>query len=68
MDGVPSKEAKGDITYLDCDESFQNNIPDFFDLSLCRYSITHFMAFDITLSKRFEPYMENNSSLYNVII
>ena len=68
LDWVPTKEAKGDITYLDCDESFQKNIPDFFDLSLSRYSITHFMAFDITLSKRFEPYIGNNSNFYYVII
>lgn len=58
LDWVPTKNEVADITYLDCDESFQDKIPDFFDVSICSYALTHFLPFDITLSKRLEKYLK----------
>lgn len=48
-----SKAVKGDITLLDWDESFLDNIPAFFGSSPDSYTFTSFLSFDISLSKRF---------------
>lgn len=56
LDWLPIRNRTGDITYLDCDESFQEHIPDFFNTSITSYSMTGFFAFDITLAKRFENF------------
>lgn len=57
LDWISSKDAVGDITYLGCDESYVNYTPEFFNISKTSYTLTHFKAFDITLTKRLEKYL-----------
>ncbi len=59
LDWVPTKDENGDITFLDCDENFEKNIPDFFNFSISSYSLTHFLPFDVTLAKRLEPFLHS---------
>ena len=68
LDWIPSKFAKGDITYLGCDESFAENVPEFFTPIGVPYSIMNFLPFDVTLIKRFEPYVGDNRDFDYVII
>lgn len=58
LDWRPSKNSVGDITYLGRDESYEQNIPEFFKTSITDYSLTHFWPFDATLVKRLEPYLK----------
>lgn len=58
LDWVPTKDAVGDITYLGCDESYKQVVPDFFDVSICSYAMSNFLSFDITLAKKFGSYFE----------
>lgn len=58
FDWLPTKEKYGDITYLGCDESYQNSIPEFFKTS-CPYIITSYLPFDIDLSKIMQKYLDN---------
>lgn len=68
LDWLSTKDEKGDITYLDCDENYQNSIPEFFNLSFNACPLTHFFPFDSRLSKRFEPYLgENKNFDYRII-
>ena len=54
LDWRSCRDARGDITLLDCDEAFGENIPDFFKPELDSRTYTGLFAFDITLAKRFE--------------
>lgn len=67
LDWLSTKNEKGDITCLDCDENFQDHIPEFFQPSLYSNTLTHFLPFDITLSKKFEPYLDNGNFDYVLI-
>lgn len=51
LDWKPSRGEICDITYLGCDESFKDHIPDFLDTSIYSTPLAGFTAFDITLSK-----------------
>lgn len=55
LDWRPGKDEPGDITFLDCDDAFCNNIPEFFKPIPCSNTYTHFFPFDISLSKIFDP-------------
>ncbi|MBQ7049054.1 MAG: hypothetical protein IJN87_00360 [Firmicutes bacterium] len=57
LNWLPYKNHKGDITCIDCDEIYQERIPDFFNTSILSYSFTHFLPFDVTLSKRLRKYL-----------
>ncbi|MGM9636900.1 MAG: hypothetical protein ACI3YK_02835 [Eubacteriales bacterium] len=59
LDWLPTKCAAEVITCLDCDESFQEKIPEFFDTSITAYSMFSFLSFDITLAHQLEPYLKN---------
>ncbi len=57
LDWLPSKFASGDITYINCDSSYQERLPDFFAQPTAAYTMTNFLSFDFTLSKRLESYL-----------
>jgi hypothetical protein len=57
LDWRSSKYEQGDITFLDCDDSFLNDVPDFFKPEPNTRTFTHFRPFDISLSKIFDPYL-----------
>ena len=63
-----SKYETGDLTFLGIGEDFQNNIPAFFASSLNSCVFTHFLPFDVTLSKKFEPYWHDRYNLDYVLI
>lgn len=67
LDWVSTKNEKGDITYLDCDEGY-NSIPEFFESSTNVKLLTHFFAFDVTLSKRFERYLHDDCNFDYIIV
>ncbi|MBQ8399050.1 MAG: hypothetical protein IJX08_03690 [Clostridia bacterium] len=57
LDWTPIKGYPTDIlTLLDVQENFVPS--DFFNFSVTSYSLTHFLPFDVTLSKRLEPYLD----------
>ena len=68
LDWRSTKDEQGDITFLDCDDDFHNNIPEFFKPTPTSRTYTHFWPFDISLSKRFELYLNNQSDFDNVFI
>lgn len=53
LDWRSSKDEQGDITFLDCDDNFLNDIPEFFKPVPSTHTFTHFLPFDISLSKIF---------------
>ena len=53
LDWLPSKNDPGEITLIDCDNDFQNNIPEFFAPTPKSKTYVHFLTFNILLSKRF---------------
>jgi len=55
LDWHSTKNEQGDITFLNCDDNFPNDIPDFFKPIPTSNTYTHFRPFDISLSTRFEP-------------
>lgn len=60
LDWLPTKYEQGDITFLSCDEDFQSNIPEFFGLTPSSRIYTHFLPFDLTLSRIFDPCFEDS--------
>lgn len=60
LDWQSTKDIVGDITYLDCDESYEHNIPNFFDTSIFSCPLTNYASFDITVAKRMECYFGEN--------
>ncbi len=53
LDWRSSKDEQGDITFLDCDDNFSNDLPEFFKPFPSARVFTHFWPFDISLSKKF---------------
>lgn len=68
LDWLPAKNEQGDITFLNCDDNFSNNIPEFFKPEPTSRTFTHFWPFDISLSQKFDPYLTNQHSSDNVVI
>lgn len=58
LDWLPYKERTGDITFLCCDETYQKELPAFFDTSIIGCPMVHFLPFDIMLAKRLESYLD----------
>jgi hypothetical protein len=52
------RETAGVITYLGCDDSFKDHIPDFFNTSIYSTPLVHLGTLDITLSKRMAGYLK----------
>lgn len=48
----PYGDARGDITYLDCDPSYEKETPSYFKTGITECSLTHYRAFDLTLATR----------------
>lgn len=63
LDWLPTKYERGDLTLIGCDDDFENHIPSFLDFNACPYILTHFLPFDITLSKRLLPYLPKDERL-----
>jgi len=61
LDWAPSTYEKSCITFLNCDESFEKEIPEFYGPNIGSCIYTHFYVFDTTLCKRFKPCFENQS-------
>ena len=61
LDWRSSKDEQGDITFLDCDENFSNDLPEFFKPAPNACTYTHFRPFDISLSKIFDPHLADRS-------
>jgi len=68
LDWLSSKEEQGDITFLDCDDNFLNDIPEFFKPVPKSNTFTHFRPFDVSLSKIFDPYLVNQHNSDSVLI
>lgn len=56
LDWLPYKDRQGDITFLDCDPSFEQHVPSFFKTGSTQYAITHFLPFDKTLATQLRSY------------
>ena len=54
------QSSKGIITYLGCDDSYCNNVPDFFNTSISACPLTTLWSFDILLAKRMKKYFDHN--------
>lgn len=52
--------SKGVITYLGCDDSYCDNVPDFFDMSITACPFTTLWSFDVLLAKRMKNYLDHN--------
>lgn len=57
LDWRTSKGEQEVITFLDCDDNFSNDIPEFFKPEPNARTYTHFRPFDASLSKIFDPYL-----------
>ena len=68
FDWLPYGNVHGDITFLNCDENFENSIPDFFKPNFSSSTYTHFIPFDYSLRNRFEPYLNGKSDFDYLII
>ena len=68
LNWLPTKVAVGDVTVLDCDRNYQRAIPTAIEQPYNSRVLTHFLPFDVTLSKRFELYWENKSGFDHVFI
>lgn len=68
FDWVPTKAERGDITYLACDENFENNLPAFFEPKPQARVYTHYLPFDIQLAKRFEICWKSRSQAESVLL
>lgn len=53
LDWVPARGwKKADITFLGRDESYENDLPEFFKVNRMQYALTGLYAFDLTLTVR----------------
>ena len=68
LDWRSTKNEVGDITFLDCDDNFSNDIPEFFKPIPNAHVFTHFRPFDISLSKKFGPYLANQPNSDSILI
>ena len=68
LDWRSSKNEHGDITFLDCDDNFSNNIPEFFKPVPNSRTFTHLWPLDISLSKIFGPYLANQPNSDSILI
>ena len=68
LDWRSSKTAKGEIVFLDLDENFCNNMPEYFKPFPDSRTYTHFLPFDVSLSKKFDAHLKGLCNTDSVII
>ena len=58
LDWLPYKrgEKAGEITYLGIDTSFQEAVPDFFNISSTSYAMMGYIPFDYAIARSLKPY------------
>ena len=68
LDWRSCKNEVGNITFLDCDDNFLNDIPEFFKPIPSARVFTHFWPFDVDLAKKFGPYFADQPNSDSIVI
>lgn len=68
LDWLPVKGMQGDITYLDCDENYLQNVPECINTSIINCPMSNYFSFDITLARKFENYLDKSKDFDYILI
>ncbi len=68
LDWRSKKNEIGDITFLNCDNSYQDEIPVFFRNAINNCPMSHFIPFDATLYKIFKGHIPYDSDFVSITI